>query len=261
MRPCCEFEVLALDSRQQAALPESRMVLPHRERRKIGSWCFCEHLGPLFTDQGAAFIATPHSENGLQSLVWIVKGELFYLGQTGYLAPFTIGCEKHEGALDNQCLSQRKQPLHAIQLWLTTRDTTIPALHFSSQPPLLPQFLYSGVQCIVLIGEFISHRSPVECVQPLLALDLKSSNLSKITLPLEAQFEHGILVLEGEVILDGVSINREQLLYFKRGCRSVELILTPETRLLIFGGEPTEQISQIWFSGNDEFRDKRNIQP
>lgn len=261
MRQCCDFEVLIINERQQEESPQIRVALPHRERRTIGAWCFCEHVGPLFTDQGVAFLETPRSENGLQSLVWIVKGELFYLGHTGYLSPFSIGCETHQERVMCDKPTQQKQPLHAIQFWLSAPDRTLPALHFASQPPILPQFIYCGVQCIVLVGEFLSHRSPVECALPLLALDLKSPNLTKITLPLDAQFEYGLLVFEGEIILDGNNFNHNQFLYLKRGNRQLDLILTPGSRLLIFGGEPSEQISQLWFSGNDEFQNKRNMMP
>ena len=60
-----------------------RRVLPRRGRRTVGSWCFADHMGPLsVSDRRGADIA-PHPHLGLQTVTWLVAGEVVHRDSLG----------------------------------------------------------------------------------------------------------------------------------------------------------------------------------
>ena len=60
-----------------------RRVLPQRLRRTVGSWCFVDHAGPVPVDPGVSFGIGPHPHMGLQTVTWLVTGELLHLDSLG----------------------------------------------------------------------------------------------------------------------------------------------------------------------------------
>ena len=67
---------------QVGSLPVRR-VLPQRPRRTVGSWCFADHVGPVRAEPGGAFGIGPHPHLGLQTVTWLVAGELLHLDSLG----------------------------------------------------------------------------------------------------------------------------------------------------------------------------------
>jgi hypothetical protein len=67
---------------QVGSLPVRR-VLPQRPRRTVGAWCFCDHVGPVVGERAGAFGIGPHPHMGLQTVTWLVSGELVHLDSLG----------------------------------------------------------------------------------------------------------------------------------------------------------------------------------
>jgi redox-sensitive bicupin YhaK (pirin superfamily) len=51
-------------------------ALPLRGRRLIGPWCFLDRFGPLTFDAGTPMDVAPHPHMGLQTVTWLLDGEL-----------------------------------------------------------------------------------------------------------------------------------------------------------------------------------------
>ena len=67
---------------QVGSLPVRR-VLPQRPRRTVGAWCFADHVGPVPVPRPAGFGIGPHPHMGLQTVTWLVAGELLHLDSLG----------------------------------------------------------------------------------------------------------------------------------------------------------------------------------
>src|ERR1700728_4615950 len=67
---------------QVGSLPVRR-VLPQRPRRTVGAWCFCDHAGPVPGHGAGTFGIGPHPHMGLQTVTWLVSGELVHLDRLG----------------------------------------------------------------------------------------------------------------------------------------------------------------------------------
>ena len=68
---------------QVGSLPVRR-VLPQRPRRTVGSWCFLDHAGPVQVGAGRGRSGIgPHPHMGLQTVTWLLAGELLHLDSLG----------------------------------------------------------------------------------------------------------------------------------------------------------------------------------
>ena len=91
-------------------------------------------------------------------------------------------------------------------------------------------------------------------VTPLLGVDLAAAGPACATLALDARFEHGVMLLEGEVDVSPVgrgtveTVTPGTLLYIGTGCESVELRCSAASRLLLLGGEPWAQPPLLWWN-------------
>jgi hypothetical protein len=67
-------------------------------------------------------------------------------------------------------------------------------------------------------------------------------------LPLNEYFEHGILVLDGGLTLDGQEIPPGPLGYLGTGRRELQVQALPGTRFLLIGGEPFQEELLMWWN-------------
>ncbi|MGH3165575.1 MAG: pirin family protein [Trebonia sp.] len=62
---------------------EVRRLLPQRELRTIGAWCFLDHYGPDDTSAGAGMQGPPHPHIGLQTASWLFDGLVLHRDSLG----------------------------------------------------------------------------------------------------------------------------------------------------------------------------------
>ncbi|MGH8457243.1 MAG: pirin family protein, partial [Stenotrophobium sp.] len=55
-----------------------RRAMPTRQRRMIGAWCFLDHFGPVDVVTGAGMRVGPHPHIGLQTVSWLLQGEILH---------------------------------------------------------------------------------------------------------------------------------------------------------------------------------------
>ena len=53
-------------------------ALPIRERRLVGPWCFLDCFGPLTFAEGKPMDVAPHPHIGLQTVTWLLDGEVVH---------------------------------------------------------------------------------------------------------------------------------------------------------------------------------------
>src|SRR5262245_9523227 len=58
-------------------IPVTR-VLPLRQRRMVGPWCFVDRFGPVNFGQGNPMDVAPHPHIGLQTVTWLIEGEILH---------------------------------------------------------------------------------------------------------------------------------------------------------------------------------------
>jgi hypothetical protein len=58
-------------------------ALPVKGRRLVGPWCFLDRFGPLSFTDGAPMDVAPHPHIGLQTVSWLLEGEIGHLDSLG----------------------------------------------------------------------------------------------------------------------------------------------------------------------------------
>lgn len=243
-----------------------RRVLPHRERRMIGAWCFLDHAGPVDVSQGKGMRVGPHPHIGLQTFSWLIDGEVLHRDSLGYeqiLRPGQVNLMTAGVGIAHSEESpvQRSNQLQLAQLWIALPDSHRHMPPAFEHYPVLPRCGVGGFETTLLVGELGPQTSPVKVFSPLLAIDLVCRDTAQGTLPLRSDFEHGVLVLEGTANIS-VAGNPPQkleagtLLYLPPGCIEIAFHSTDACRLLLIGGAPFEEEILLWWNFVGRTRDE-----
>ncbi|MBP6863426.1 MAG: pirin family protein [Neisseriaceae bacterium] len=231
-------------------------ALPSRQLRTIGAWCFLDHLGPVRVQNGQGGIDVgPHPHIGLQTFTWMIKGHIWHQDSLGFkqlISPKQVNLmTSGEGIVHTEETPADTQDelLHSVQLWIA-----LPEGHKHIGPafehyPELPQFQHDGVDIILLVGSLLGHTSPVRLHSALLATELYATEAKTVRLPLQPEFEYGVMVLEGQAdVNDTLSLDNQTLVYLPVGGDSLTLRLGANTRVFVLAGEPLAQSPLLWWN-------------
>ncbi len=230
-----------------------RRLLPTLGRRMIGAWAFVDHYGPDDVAAGPGMQVAPHPHTGLQTVSWLLEGEVHHLDSLGsdvrfgpgQLALMTAG---HGISHAEQSPVSHPRHLHGAQLWVALPDAhreTAPAFEYHAA---LPGWTSDGVRATVLIGSFGGASSPGTAYSPLVGVDLDLAAGADIEVPLEPDFEYGLLASAGSASVEGAPLDRGSMLYLGTGRRTVRLHAEEATRLLLLGGEPFDEHIVMWWN-------------
>ena len=240
---------------KQVLLGEStvvRRLLPNLGRRLVGAWCFVDHYGPDDIATGPGMQVPPHPHIGLQTVSWLLEGEVHHrdsLGNDALIVPGALGLMTAGAAITHAEQSPAPHPalLHGVQLWVALPDSArfaVPAWEHHDQLPVLDD---GGAQATVILGELAGARSPGRTYSPLVGVDIALDPGAELLLPLEPEFEHAVLVMSGSVQVDGVALAPGSMLYLGCSRRSLRLQSGDGSRALLLGGEPfAEQVVMWW---------------
>src|SRR6266542_4966819 len=68
-----------------------RRFLPHIDRRMVGAWCFVDHYGPDDVSSQPGMRVPPHPHTGLQTVSWLLDGEILHRDSLGNLQTIRPG--------------------------------------------------------------------------------------------------------------------------------------------------------------------------
>ncbi len=230
-----------------------RRLLPTLGRRMVGAWVFVDHYGPDDVSTGPGMQVAPHPHTGLQTVSWLLEGEVHHLDSIGSdvrfgpgeLALMTAG---HGIAHAEQSPVSHPRFLHGAQLWVALPDgnrETAPAFEHHAT---LPGWTSDGLTTTVLMGSFGGATSPGTAYTPLVGVDLGLAAGADVEVPLEPHFEYGLLASSGVASAEGAPLDRGAMLYLGTGRRSVRLRAADASRLLLLGGEPFEEHLVMWWN-------------
>ena len=104
-----------------------RRLLPRRERRLVGPWCFIDVFGPV--DQAGVKVmdVPPHPHIGLQTVTWLFEGDALHkdsLGSEALATPGTLNLMTAGRGIahSEETPPGAKGPLHGVQLWVALPD-------------------------------------------------------------------------------------------------------------------------------------------
>jgi len=236
-------------------------ALPIRGRRMVGPWCFLDRFGPhTFTD-GKPMEVAPHPHMGLQTVTWLVEGEVLHNDSLGFEALLGAGgvnvMTSGSGiAHAEQTPAENSGRLNGAQLWvaLPDRDRNVaPDLqHLDS----VPRWESRGGLAQVFAGSVEYARSTAVHYSDIIGADIEVYADAPLTLPLDRAFEHAVLLLSGDCTLDGQSLEPHLLYYLETGRHEMELRSRERARILLIGGPPFEEKIVMWWNFVARTRDE-----
>jgi redox-sensitive bicupin YhaK (pirin superfamily) len=248
--------VLDLLPGKEVLLGEStrvRRLLPTLGRRMVGAWAFVDHYGPDDIAAGSGMQVAPHPHTGLQTVSWLLEGTVHHrdsLGSDvefgpGQLALMTAG---HGIAHSEQSPVHHPRFLHGAQLWVVLPDASRETAPAFEHHATLPGFTSDGLTATVLLGSFGGATSPGTAFTPLVGVDLDLTAGADVEVPLEPDFEYGLLASSGAADVEGAPLERGAMLYLGTGRRSLRVRAAQAGRLLLLGGEPFDERIVMWWN-------------
>jgi redox-sensitive bicupin YhaK (pirin superfamily) len=233
-------------------------TLPNRTRRMVGAWCFLDYYGPADLTDAPGMRVPPHPHTGLQTVSWLVAGEVLHrdsLGSHQLVRPGQLNLMTAGSGISHseQTPTEHSPVLHGVQLWTALPDAARHTAPRFSHHAELPALTSTGCTVLVFLGQLGAVRSPAQTFSPLVGAEAALSAGADTRLPLEPDWEYAALVLAGTVEVDGRPLSAGPLLYLGRGRSDLSLRSPDSGRVLLLGGEPfDEQILMWWnFIGRD----------
>lgn len=228
-------------------------TLPNRDIPTIGAWCFLDRFGP----DEVRMRVEPHPHIGLQTVTWPLIGEQRHRDsldsdvtlRRGQLNLMTAG----DGISHSEySLGEDAGPLDALQFWVVLPESARhgePGFeqHTSLPTSALPAEAGTDAELTVVLGEFAGVRSPATVHTPIVGAEIALAAGSLVTLPLDSEWEHAIVLVEGDVTVEDRMLERNDMLYLGDSRASVTVSSSEGALIFVLGGEPfTEDLIMWW---------------
>jgi redox-sensitive bicupin YhaK (pirin superfamily) len=229
-----------------------RRVLPRRPRRTVGSWCFADHAGPVQVRDDQPVDIGPHPHMGLQTVTWLVSGEVVHrdslgseqLIRPGQLNLMTAGfgvahSEENPGGFRGE--------FHAVQLWVAQPEATRNEPAAFEHHAELPRVELPDGRATVFVGDFGGATSPARRDTQHMGAELVLQGPAAV-LPLRRDYEYALVVLEGAVSVGERVAEPGLLAYLGEGRDEVALAVAAPARALLLGGVPFPEPVLMWWN-------------
>jgi redox-sensitive bicupin YhaK (pirin superfamily) len=236
---------------------EVRRLLPG-PRRTVGAWCFLDHFGPHVVPAGSIGVA-PHPHVGLQTVTWLLEGEMLHLDSLGsrqVIAPGQVNWMTAGRGIahaeENRFPSTGLANVHGVQLWVALPESARhgpPAFDHHAHVPTVTLGWADGAQARaqVLVGAFAGVRAEARTFTELLAVDLAVPP-GTWSIPLDPRFEHGVAVVSGEAAVEGARASVGAILHLGLGRSAARITVDRPARMVLLGGAPFDEPLLMWWN-------------
>lgn len=236
-------------------------TLPQRARSLIGPWCFADHYGPADVAQTGGMDVAPHPHTGLATVSWLFTGEIEHRDTAGNHAMVRPGevnlMLAGHGIAHSEVSTPETTILHGVQLWLAlppeAADISRDFSHYVP-PEITPA---DGLRAKVFLGELCGSTSPVNAYSPTLGAELHLAAGASVTLPVNSEFEHGVLVDSGSLVIGNAAgddtespLERTEMGYVGVGAHTLSLhnVSSEPARIVLLGGAPFPDEIIMWWN-------------
>ena len=241
-------------------------ALPVKGRRLVGPWCFLDRFGPLTFREGAPMDVASHPHIGLQTVTWLLDGEVVHFDSLGNEMLLNAGgvnvmTSGRAIAHAEQTPGANSGRLNGVQLWTALPDSDRHGDPRFQHIPEVPRIEERGGIVRVFSGELGRTASAAHHFSPIVGADLEVHAGQSLTVPLRAAFEHAVLVLEGDCALDRQPLAPRILYYLGTQRTEAAFASAAGARVLLVGGVPFPETILMWWNfvarTADEIREAR----
>ncbi len=195
----------------------------------------------------------PHPHIGLQTVSWLLQGEIIHND--------SLGCEAfmRAGQLNLMTAGQgiahsEETPkansgiLDGVQLWVALpggRRNMAPVFNHHASLPVLD---FAAGTVTLIAGSLLDQTSPAQMFSPIIGAEIAFRSRERMLLPVRRDFEHAVLVLRGDVLLGKRSLEGGTLHYLGTNRDELDLTGSIDSRVLLIGGEPFNEPIVMWWN-------------
>lgn len=230
-----------------------RRTLPQRRRSLIGAWCFADHYGPQDVAETGGMDVAPHPHTGLQTASWLFTGAVEHrdsLGTHAIVRPGELNLMTGgHGIAHSEVSTVDTTTLHGVQLWIALPDEhRHTAREFRHHAPV--EISLGDASARVFLGSLAGETSPVPTFTPLLGAELTLAPGARLSLGVDAAFEHGVLQDIGSVTVRDAALKTGDLAYLPPGADQLTLSNPGDepARVLLLGGTPFDEEIVMWWN-------------
>jgi redox-sensitive bicupin YhaK (pirin superfamily) len=246
------FETYPNREARLGSLPIAR-AMPIRQRRMVGPWCFLDHFGPLAFSAGRAMDVPPHPHIGIQTVSWLLEGEVQHsdsLGNQATIRPGGVNVMTAARGIAHaeETPARHSGRLHGVQLWvalLEAHRSGPPEFTSVAQVPLLEA---RGGVLRIFAGRVGDVGAPELYFSRLLGLEAQLHAGGALEFELDPGFEHALLLLDGDGSFERQPLGERTLYYLGSRRQGLSLHSQAGGRVLLIGGPPFPETILMWWN-------------
>lgn len=195
----------------------------------------------------------PHPHIGLQTVTWLLEGEIVHddsLGKEAVLSPGGVNVMTSGAGITHAEQTPRDHTgrLNGIQLWVALRERDRHIAASFEHVREVPIVESSGGLVHVFAGSLAGATSVAPHYSEIVGADLQIHAGQMLDVPIEPSFEHAVLLLQGGCALEGQQLE-PRVLYYLGTRRSSACFASDEgARVLLIGGPPFPETILMWWN-------------
>jgi quercetin 2,3-dioxygenase len=230
-----------------------RRLLPLRLRRSVGAWCFVDHYGPVSVDGMAGMDVPPHPHIGLQTVTWLIAGNVLHrdsLGSEQMIRPGQLNLMTAGRGIAHaeESPTEHDPELHGVQLWVALPDASRQAEPAFEHHADLPATKIGGLDVTVMLGSLAGLRSPATTFSALVGAELAAPERVSEYIGLDPAFEHVVFVTAGAAAAAGKELGPGSMVYLNSGREHLSVSAAAGTSLMLLGGVPLGEPLLMWWN-------------
>ncbi len=231
-----------------------RRLLPRRHRRMVGPWCFLDHFGPVaFEDRQQAMWVGPHPHIGLQTVTWLLEGEVLHrdsVGSVQVIRPGQLNVMTSGKGISHseETPEENSGHMHGLQFWVALPEESRNVEPHFEHVPQVPSVNVDGITFNVFAGSAFGVTCPAKYYSPIVGFDAHLVGSETADVPLNSAFEHAVVVTSGEVQVDGETVSPGFMGYLGTNRESVCIEHSEDAHIAIVGGEPFGEEIYMWWN-------------
>lgn len=230
-----------------------RRALPALGKRMIGPWCFMDHFGPKsFPSSEKLVDVGAHPHIGLQTVTWIISGEILHKDSLGYEQLIKAGQLNVMTAGKGIVHSEETPPnnsgeVHGVQLWIALPDQDRHVDPAFEHIPELPVIEKDGLRVHLFMGSAYGQTSPATVFSEIVGMEIQAQPGTH-TLELNTDFEHALMMVEGAVEVSDQQLEIGGFYDLGRGRSGLQFSCDAPVRFMLIGGAPFGETILMWWN-------------
>jgi quercetin 2,3-dioxygenase len=250
----------ALTSAREARVGDMtvRRLLPLRQRRSVGAWCFIDHYGPMSVDGVTGMRVPPHPHIGLQTVTWLISGNVLHrdsLGSEQMIRPGQLNLMTAGRGIahSEESPAEHDPELHGVQLWVALPDAQRQVEPSFEHHGELPAIGAGGLEVTIFLGSLPGAESPATVFSGIVGAQIvapgdAAGRGATGRIALAPPHEHVLFVSAGSADVEGTALRTGQLLYLGTGREQVAVTAAAGSTIFLLGGVPLGEQLLMWWN-------------